>query len=108
MNNYNFGWDHYASLSWEASDTTLHSPQVQRSSLEETMIELAKVRAEMENSRVQIDKSSLQETMVELRKGQADLAMVQAKNKRSTVELDYLQKDLPKFHAQNVISPPPQ
>ena len=50
LNNYNFGWDHPSSLAWEASHHTLHSPQCQGSSLEETMIELAKARAEMENS----------------------------------------------------------
>ena len=40
LNNYNFGWDHHPSLSWEASHNTLHSPQVQRSSLEDTMAKL--------------------------------------------------------------------
>ena len=50
LNNYNFGWDHHPSTSWEESHNTFHSPQVQRSSLEETMAELAKARVEMENS----------------------------------------------------------
>ena len=51
LNDYNFGWDQHPSISWEASHTAHHSPQVQRISLEETMAELAKARAEMENSR---------------------------------------------------------
>ena len=75
MNNYNFGWDHHPSLSWEASHTTLHSPQVQRSSLEETMAEIAKARAKIESSRAQMAKSSLKETMADLKRGQAEFAM---------------------------------
>ena len=62
LNNYNFGWDHHPSLLWE---NTLHFPQVQRSNLEATMTELAKVRAKMENSRAQIVKSSLEDNMAD-------------------------------------------
>ena len=50
--------DHHPSLSCEANHHTLHFPQVQGSSLEETLDELAKARAKMENSQAQMAKSS--------------------------------------------------
>ena len=108
LNNYNFGWDNHLSTSSEESHNTFHSPQVQRSSLEETMTELAQARAEMENSRIQMAKSSLEETMVELRGSQAEFAMAKVENERSMAELDYVYKGLPRIFAQNEISPLPQ
>ena len=87
---------------------TFHSPQVQRSSLEETMAELAKARIEIENSQIQMAKLSLEETMVELRRSQVEFAMVEAENEISMAELNYVHKALPRFYAQNEISPLPQ
>ena len=108
LNNYNFGWDHYPSISWKASHTTLHSPQVQRSSLEETIAELAKARSEIENSRAQMAKSSVEETMAELRRSQVEFSMAQAESEISMADLDYVQNGLVRFHALNEISSPPQ
>ena len=51
-----------------------------RSSLEDTITELARSRAKMEESRAQIAKASLEKTMVEVRRSQADFAMVQVEN----------------------------
>ena len=51
LNNFNIGWDHHSSTSWEEKQDTSHSPHVQRSSLEDTIAELARSRAEMEDSR---------------------------------------------------------
>ena len=76
LKNYNIGWDHHSSTSWEERQDTSHSPHVQRSSLEDAIAELAKTRAEMEDSRAQMAKSSLKKTMFELRRDQPDLAMV--------------------------------
>ena len=46
--------------------------------------------------------------MAELRRGHADLDMVQAENERSMIDLDCEHKGLPRFHAQNEISPLPK
>ena len=72
------------------------------------MANLAKARVEMENSQAQMAKSILEKTMVEFRRSQAEMAMVQAENERLMVELDYVHKGLPRVHAQNEISTPPQ
>ena len=53
LNSNNVGWDHHLSTSWEERQDNFYSPHVQRSSLEETMVELAKTRAEMANSRLE-------------------------------------------------------
>ena len=74
-NNYNSGWKHCPSLSWNTSHNTLQSPQVQRSSLEETM--------------------------VELERGQAELAMAHAEFSRSRAEMDYSQVGLHRFLDKN-------
>ena len=82
MNTYDSSLQHYSNLSWETSQSTPQLPQGH--------------------------KSSLEETMAELRRGHADLAMVQAENERSMVDLDYVQNGLPRFHTHNEISQPPQ
>ena len=46
------GWDHHPNTSWYTIHNSLLTPQVQRSSLEETMVEMAKLRDEMEDSRI--------------------------------------------------------
>ena len=61
--NHNFGWIHHPNTSWNKIYNTLQSPQVQRSSLEETM--------------------------AELERGHAELAMTYAEFSRSMVEMDY-------------------
>ena len=81
-NNYNFRWDHSPSLSWEASHHTLHSPQFQGLSLEETM--------------------------AELRRAQDEFSMAQAESEGSMAVMDNAQVGFPRFHAQNEMSPPPQ
>ena len=78
--NYNVGWDHHSRTSWEERQDSSHSPHIQRSSLEDTKDELARIRAEMEDSRPQMAKASLEKTMAELRRNQADLAMIQVEN----------------------------
>ena len=47
MSNHNFGWSHHPNTSWNTSYTTSHTPQVQRSSLDEKMAELARMHAEL-------------------------------------------------------------
>ena len=91
LNNNNVRWDHHSSTSWEERQDTFHSPHVQRSSLEETIVELAKTRAEMEDSKPQMAKSSLEKTMAELRIGQADWAMAKAESERSMTDMDNFQ-----------------
>ena len=108
LNNNNVGWDHHSSASWEERQDTFHSPHVQRSSLEETMVEFAKTRVEMEDSKAQMAKSSLEKAMAKLRRGQADLAMAQAKSERSMADMDNFQVGLPRFHAYNEKTQPPQ
>ena len=70
------------------------------------MAELAKTRAEMENSRAQMTKSSLEEIMAKSRRGQVDLAMAQVESENSMADFDYV-NGLPSFHAHNEISQPP-
>ena len=40
LSNHNFGWSYHPNTSWNTSYTTFHTPQVQRSSLEEKMAQL--------------------------------------------------------------------
>ena len=70
-NNYNPGWQHCPSASWNTSYNTLQSPQVQRSSLDEA-----------------ID---------ELRRTQTAFTMAQHGFSRSMAEMDYSQVGLPQF-----------
>ena len=89
LSNHNFGWSPHPNTSWNTSYTTLQPPHVQRSSLEDTIAELARSRAEMEVSRAQMGKESLEKTMIEVRRSQANLTMVQAKNEILMCDMDY-------------------
>ena len=80
-NNYNPGWQHCPSTSWNISYNTLQSLQVQRSSLEEAMDEL--------------------------RRTQTVFTMEQPEFSRSMAEIDYSQVGLPQFFYPNEISQPP-
>ena len=80
--NQNFGWSQHHNTSWNTSYTILHTPQVQRSSLDTKMVELEKVHAE--------------------------LVKENAKRSRSRVVIDYSQIGLPRFLDPNEISQPPQ
>ena len=46
-NNYNSGWQQYPNNPWNTSYTTPQTPQVQRSSLEEKMVKLERLHAEL-------------------------------------------------------------
>ena len=94
MRNFNIRWDNHSSTSWEERQDASHSPHVQRSSLEDTIAELARSRAVMEESRVQMAKESLEKTMTEVRTSQADLTMVQAENEILMGDMDYSQDRL--------------
>ena len=80
LSNDNFGWSHHPITSWNTSYTTLHTPQVQRSSLEEKMAELKRVRAK--------------------------LVMECAEFSRSKAKMDYSQAGLLRFLDENEISQP--
>ena len=108
LNNQYFGWDHHPNTSWNTSHNTLQTPQVQRSSLEETMAKMAKLRDEMENSRIEMDNSRLEQNMVEMKRSQAELAMAQAEFSRSMADMDYSQVCLPRFLVQYEIRSPSQ
>ena len=81
LGNQNLGWSHHPNTSWNTSYNTLHTPQVQRSSLEEKI--------------------------AQLERGQDELARAQAKFSRPRVEMDYSLVGLPRFFYQNEISQPP-
>ena len=78
LSNHNFRWSYHPNTSWNTSYTTLQSPQVQRSSLEEAMDEL--------------------------RRAQAESTMAQPKFSRSMAEMDHSQVGLPRFLDPNEIS----
>ena len=82
LSDHNFGWSHHPNTSWNTSYTIPHTPQVQRSSLEEAMDEL--------------------------RRAQAESTMAQLEFSRSMVEMDHSQVGLPQFFYPNEISQPPQ
>ena len=82
LSNHNFGWSHHPNTSWNTSYTIPHTPQVQRSSLEEAMDEL--------------------------RRAQAESTMTQPEFSRSMVEMDHSQVGLPRFLDRDEISQPPQ
>ena len=82
LSNHNFGWSHHPNTSWNTSYTIPHTPQVQRSSLEEAMDEL--------------------------RRAQAESTMTQPEFSRSMVEMDHSQVGLPRFLDLYEISQPPQ
>ena len=52
LRNHSFGWSQHPNTSWNTSYTTLQTPQVQRSSLEEIMAKLERGHAEMDYSQV--------------------------------------------------------
>ena len=81
LSNHNFGWSHHPNTSWNTSYTIPHTPQVQRSSLEEAMDEL--------------------------RRAQAESTMAQPEFSRSMTEMDHSQVGLPQFFYPNEISQPP-
>ena len=82
MSNHNFRRTHHPNTSWNTSNTTPHTPQVQRSSLDEKMAELARMHAE--------------------------LAMKNAERSRPRAEMDYSQAGLPALLYQNEESQPSQ
>ena len=82
MNTYDSSWQHYLNLLCETSQST---PKP-----------------------LQEHKSSLEETMAELRRAQAGFFMVQAESERSMADMENSQVGLPRFQAQNGMSPPPQ
>ena len=82
LSNHNFGWSHHPNTSWNTSYTIPHTPQVQRSSLEEAMDQL--------------------------RRAQAESTMTQPEFSRSMVEMDHSQFGLPRFLDLDEISQPPQ
>ena len=82
MSNHNFGWSHHPNISWNTSYTTPYTPQVQRSSLDEKMAELARMHAE--------------------------LVMKNVERSRPRAKMDYSQVRLPTFLDQNEESQPPQ
>ena len=81
LSNHNFGWSHHLNTSWNTSYNTLQFPQVQRSSLEESMDEL--------------------------RRTQTAFTMAQPEFSRSMAEKDYSQVWLPQVFYPNEISQPP-
>ena len=94
MSNFNIRWDNHSRTSWEERQDASHSPHVQISSLEDTIDELARSRAVMEESRVQMAKESLEKTMTEVRTSQANLTMVQDENEILMGDMDYSQDRL--------------
>ena len=82
LSNHNFGWSYHPNTSWNTSYTTLQSPQVQRSSLEEVMDEL--------------------------RRAQAESTMAQPEFSRSMAKMDHSEVRLPRFLDPNEKSQPPQ
>ena len=81
LSDHNFRWSHHPNTSWNTSYTIPHTPQVQRSSLEEAMDEL--------------------------RRAQAESTMAQPEFSRSMAEMDHSQVGLPRFLDPNEISQPP-
>ena len=71
ISNHNFGWSHHPNTSWNTNYTTPHTPQVQRSSLDENMAELERMHVE--------------------------LVMKNAERSRPRAEMDYSQVKLPMF-----------
>ena len=94
LSNHNCGWSPHPNTSWNTSYTTLQTPHVQRSSLEDTIVELARSGAEMEESRAQMAKESLEK--------------IQAENEILMGDMDYSRDGLPRFYVQNEMSEPPQ
>ena len=81
LSNHNFRWSYHPNTSWNTCYTTLQSPQVQISSLEEAMDEL--------------------------RRAQAESTMTQPEFSRSMDEMDHSQVGLHRFLDPNEIIQPP-
>ena len=69
---------------------------------------MAKLRNEMENSRVQMVNSKLEQNLAEMQRSQAELVMAQAEFSRSMADMDYSHVGLPRFHVQDEIRSPLQ
>ena len=99
FSNHNFGWNQHPNTSWNTSYTTLQIPQVQRSSLEETMAKLERVYAEQATSQVlhmmEVNTPPQEESIVE--QGVDGLSLTRPKLTLSRVELIM---DEIKFNAQ--------
>ena len=91
LNNQFYGWDRHPNTSWNTIHNTLQIPQVQRSSLEETIAGMAKLRDEMEDSRIQMANLRLEQNMAEMKRIKAELAMAQDEFSRSMAYMDYSQ-----------------
>ena len=72
------------------------------------MVEMAKLRDEMEDSIIQMANSRLEQNMAEMKRSQAELAMAQDEFSRLMVDMDYSQVGLPRFHVQDEIRAPLQ
>ena len=107
LSNLNIGWAHHSSPSWEERQDGSHSSHVQRSSLEDTIAELARSRVEMEESRAQMAKESLEKTMAEVGRSQDDLVMVQVQKESSMDDMDYSQVGFPRLSIKNEMNQPP-
>ena len=101
-------WAHHLDISWEERQNASHSPHVQRSSLEDTIAKLARLRVEMEESKAQRTKASLNKTMAEMRRSQADLTMVQVEKENSMDDMEYSQVGFPRLYVKNEMNQPPQ
>ena len=64
---------------------------------------MAKLRDEMEDSRIQMANSRQEQNMDETRRIQADLAMDLVEFSRSMADMDHSQVGLPRFHVQDEI-----
>ena len=81
MSNHNFIWNHHPNTSLNTSYATLHTPQVQSSSLDKKTADLARMLAE--------------------------LVMKNVERSRPRAEMDYSQVGLPMFLDQSEESQPP-
>ena len=98
MNDQNLGWTHHPNTSWNTSYTTLHTPQVQRSSLEEKIAQLERGQVEFSRSRAKIDYSQ-----VGLLRFLDKNDIIQPPNGRMT-KLEATMTELERVHAECVTS----
>ena len=66
LSNHNFGWSQHPNTSWNTTYTTLQTPQVQRSSLDEKMAELERIHVELVLENAEFRRSRLKWTMLKL------------------------------------------
>ena len=69
---------------------------------------MAKLRDEMEDSRIQMANLRLEQNMAEMKRIKAELAMAQDEFSRSMAYMDYSQVGWPRFHVQDEIRSPLQ